>query len=243
MKLLKRLGLSWARLLGVTPAGGLLLVLGACSSAPLPQSTPRDLLLQTARECELEHSGIHVWGINQRGQLEVSSRTSEDRRRFTACVDERARERIERAKAALAPGRPVPAADGSRQTSIPIVATGTLIRIELIANGSERLTLLLDTGASKTVLRSAAATRLGVDVPPNAPRWPTTLADGRVIVVPYTRLRSLGLGNLTVEDIDVGVYDLLPGAPALDGILGGDVLGHFRVTIDRQRERLELELK
>jgi predicted aspartyl protease len=217
--------------------------LGACSSAPLPQSTPRDLLLQTARQCELENSGVHVWGINQRGQVEFSSRTPEERRRFTACVNERARERIERAKAALAAGRSVPAADGSRQASIPIVVTGNLIRVELIANGSEPLTLLLDTGASRTILRSATATRLGVDPPPNAPRWPTTLADGRVIVVPYTRLRSLGLGSLAVEDIDVGVYDLLPGAPALDGILGGEILGHFRVTIDRQRERLELEIK
>jgi hypothetical protein len=64
-----------------------------------------------------------------------------------------------------------------------------------------------------------------------------------VIVVPYTRLRSLRLGSLTVEDIDVGVYDLLPGASAVDGILGGEVLGHFLLTIDRRRERLELEIK
>jgi predicted aspartyl protease len=215
----------------------------ACSGAPPPQSTPRDLLLQTARQCELENPGVHVWGINPRGQVEFSSRTSEDRQRFTACVDGRARERIERAKAALASGRPVPAPDGSRQTSIPIVVTGNVIQVELIANGSEHLTLLLDTGASRTTLRPATATRLGIGPLPGAPRWPTTLADGRVIVVPYTRLQSLGLGTLTVEDIDVGVYDLLPGAPALDGILGGEILGHFRVTIDRQRERLELEIK
>lgn len=218
-------------------------VLGACRGAPFSQSTPRDLLLQTARECELENAGVHVWGISQRGQVEFRSRTPEEGRRFTACVNERARERIEQARAALAPGRPVPAADGSRQTSIPIVVTGNLIRVELIANGSEHLTLLLDTGASRTTLRAATATRLGVDPPPNAPRWPTTLADGRLIVVPYTRLRSLGLGSLAVEDLDVGVYDLLPGATALDGILGGEVLGHFRVTIDRQRQRLELEIR
>ena len=218
--------------------------LGACSAASRPpQSTPRDLLLQTARQCERETSGVHVWGVNERGQVEFSSRTSEERRKFTDCVGGRAQERIERAKAALAPGRPVPAADGSRQTSIPIVVTGNLIRVELIANGSEHLTLLLDTGASRTTLRSATANRLGIDPPPNAPRWPTTLADGRVIVVPYTRLRSLGLGSLTVEDNDVGVYDLLPGASAVDGILGGEVLGHFLLTIDRRRERLELEIK
>ncbi len=217
--------------------------LEACTSAPLPQSTPHDLVLQTARECELESSGVHVWGINRRGQVEFSSRTSDERRRFTTCLEERARERIERAKAALAPGHPVPAPDGSRQTWVPIVVTGNLIRVKVVANGTEPLTLLLDTGASRTILRSAAATRLGLNPPPDAPRWPSQVADGRVIVVPYARLRSLRLGTLAVEDLDVGVYDLSSGVAPVDGILGGEVLGHFRATIDRHSQRLELEIK
>jgi predicted aspartyl protease len=145
--------------------------------------------------------------------------------------------------AALAQGHPVTAADGSRQTSVPISVTGTLIRVNVVANGGTPLTLLLDTGASRTILHSAAATRLRASPSPDAPRWPSQLADGRVIVVPYTRLRSLGLGSLAVEDVDVGVYDLMPEAQGVDGVLGGEVLGHFRVTIDRQSERLELEMR
>jgi hypothetical protein len=39
------------------------------------------------------------------------------------------------------------------------------------------------------------------------------------------------------------VYDLMPEAQGVDGVLGGEVLGHFRVTIDRQSERLELEMR
>jgi hypothetical protein len=55
-----------------------------------------------------------------------------------------------------------------------------------------------------------------------------------VIVVPYTRLRSLGLGNLTVEDIDVGVDDLLPGAPSVGTEAYG--INHPRIAgkTDRQ---------
>lgn len=75
----------------------------------------------------------------------------------------------------------MPGVDGSRQTWVPIVVTGNLIRVEVVANGSEPLTLLLDTGASRTILRSAAATRLGLNPPPDAPRWPSQLADGRVM--------------------------------------------------------------
>jgi predicted aspartyl protease len=230
---------------GAAALGPLLLtlVLGACAGPTPIQDTPRDLLLQTARECELEIPGVHVWGIDRRGKVQASYRTSGEQQRFAACLQGRASERIERAMAALAPGHPVPAADGSRQTVVPIIVTGNLIRVKVVANGAIPLTLLLDTGASRTILHSAAATRLNVNPSPEAPRWPSRLADGRVIVVPYARLQSLGLGSLAIEDIDVGVYDLLPGSSSLDGVLGGEILGHFRVTIDRQSERLELEMK
>jgi hypothetical protein len=69
------------------------------------------------------------------------------------------------------------------------------------------------------------------------------MADGRVILVPFARLRTLTLGDLMVEDVDVGVYDILGDDATTDGLLGGDVLGHFRVSIDRRSERLELEIK
>jgi predicted aspartyl protease len=143
----------------------------------------------------------------------------------------------------IAPGHLVPAADGTRETSIPIEFRGSLMLLPVTVNGREHLTLLLDTGASKTILRPSVAARLGVAPPADAPRWPSQLADGRVIVIPYTRLRSITLGGLVVEDLDVGVYELLRDSGAMDGILGGDLLGHFRMTVDRQAERLELVVR
>jgi predicted aspartyl protease len=200
-------------------------------------------VLKTARECEVEFAGVHVSGIDRYGQVEFTYQTEPQRDGFSSCVQDRSRQRIEDAMQEIAAGHLVPAADGSRETSIPIEIRGSLLLLPVTANGRETLTLLLDTGASKTVLRPSVAARLGIAPPPNAPRWPSQLADGRIIVIPYTRLHSISLGGLVIEDLDVGVYELLRDSGPVDGILGGDLLGHFRMTVDRQAERLELVVR
>jgi predicted aspartyl protease len=227
-------------MVGALAAG---LMLGACSSETILQGVPRELVLKTARECEGEFAGVRVSGIDRYGQVNFTYQTQPQRDGFTTCVQDRSRRRIEDAMQEIAPGHLVPAADGTRETSIPIEFRGSLMLLPVTVNGREHLTLLLDTGASKTILRPSVAARLGVAPPADAPRWPSQLADGRVIVIPYTRLRSITLGGLVVEDLDVGVYDLLRDSGAMDGILGGDLLGHFRMTVDRQAERLELVVR
>jgi predicted aspartyl protease len=222
------------------------LALGACSTETVLQGAPRDLVLKTARECETEFSGVHVSGIDRYGQVEFTYHTDAQRDGFTACLQDRSRRRIEDAMQEIAAGHLAPAADGPQETSIPIQIRGSLMLLPATANGREQLTLLLDTGASKTILRPSVAARLGIAPTPDAPRWPSQLADGRVIVIPYTRLRSIALGGLVIQDLDVGVYELLrdPGATGtVDGILGGDLLGHFRMTVDRKAERLELVVR
>ena len=219
------------------------LALGACSTGTVLQGAPRELVLKTARECETEFSGVHVSGIDRYGRVEFTYQTGAQRDGFATCVQERSRQRIEDAMQEIAPGHLASVADGPRETSIPIQIRGSLMLLPVTANGEEHLTLLLDTGASKTILRPSVAARLGIAPPPDAPRWPSQLADGRVIVIPYTRLRSIRLGGLVVEDLDVGVYELLRDSGPVDGILGGDLLGHFRMTVDRQAARLELVVR
>ena len=219
------------------------LALGACSSGAVLQGVPRELALKTARECETEFAGVHVSGIDRYGQVEFTYQTEPQRDGFSTCIQDRSRQRIEDAMQEIAPGHLAPAADGSRETSIPIQIRGSLLLLPVTANGREHLTLLLDTGASKTILRPSVAARLGIAPSSGAPRWPSQLADGRVIVIPYTRLRSITLGGLVVEDLDVGVYEILGESGQVDGILGGDLLGHFRMTVDRKAERLELVVR
>jgi predicted aspartyl protease len=224
-----------------TLAAGLALV--GCSSGAVLQGAPRELVMKTARECESEFAGVRVKGVDRYGRVEFTYQTEPQRDGFSACVQDRSRQRIENAMQEIAAGHLVPSPDGSRETSIPIQIRGSLMLLPVMANGRERLTLLLDTGASKTILRPSVAARLGIAPPADAPRWPSQLADGRVIVIPYTRLHSIALGDLVIEDLDVGVYELLRDSGPVDGILGGDLLGHFRMTVDRKAERLELAVR
>jgi hypothetical protein len=64
---------------------------------------------------------------------------------------------------------------------------------------------------------------------------------GRVVAVPLVRARSLSVGAAAVEDIDVGVFDALPGRPDVDGLLGASFLVHFKFTVDRKNLQLLLE--
>ena len=219
------------------------LTLAACSTETILQGAPRDLVMKTARECQGEFPGVRVSDIDRYGQVNFTYQTAAQRDGFSACVRDRSGRRIEDAMQHIAPGHLVPPANGSRETSIPIQIRGSLMLLPVTANGRERLTLLLDTGASKTILRPSVAARLGIIPSPDVPRWPSQLADGRVIVIPYMRLRSIALGDLVVEDLDVGVYEILRDPGQVDGILGGDLLGHFRMTVDRKVERLELVIR
>jgi predicted aspartyl protease len=229
-------------LAALAPVAGAL-GLAACSGGAVLQGAPRELVMKTARECENEFAGVKVSGIDRYGQVDFTYQTQAQREGFSTCLQDRSRQRIEDAMQEIAPGHLVPAAGGVRETSIPIEIRGSLMLLPVTANGRERLTLLLDTGAAKTILRPSVAARLGITPLSDAPRWPSQLADGRVIMIPYTRLHSITLGSLVVEDLDVGVYELLRDSGPVDGILGGDLLGHFRMTVDRKAERLELVVR
>jgi hypothetical protein len=63
---------------------------------------------------------------------------------------------------------------------------------------------------------------------------------GETAAMPLACGQSLKIGRLAVEELDVGVYDACPTAEDVEGLLGADVLNHFRVMIDRHAERLTL---
>jgi hypothetical protein len=71
-----------------------------------------------------------------------------------------------------------------------------------------------------------------------------TIVGGQTVTAPAgpRRLRSIRVGSLIVEDLDVGVYDAMPARQDVQGLLGGDFLRNFRVTVDRSGKLLILEV-
>src|SRR2546427_473423 len=102
--------------------------------------------------------------------------------------------------------------------------------VSVVVNGVTA-TLLLDTGATLTVLHPAFARRASIDVPADAPKMSSVVVGGQRYEVPLVRVRSLALGDVTVEGIDVGVIETLGNLPGVDGLLGGNFLSHFKITI------------
>ena len=119
---------------------------------------------------------------------------------------------------------------------------GNLVVVAATVNGTPA-TLMVDTGANVTILSKAIAERADVTVPADARLLPVRVAGGGTISVPFVPLKSLAIGAATVEDLDVGVYDVLPGARRIDGLVGGDFLRHFRVALDHDARRLTLEVR
>ncbi len=214
------------------------LVAAGCA-AMSPEQAERDaLILEAARACEGQARTVRVTGVDQYGRLKAEYQSPADWRIFSECYQAEMRRRLQ--ARALGAGRFVPPPSGVSHTTAPIHLAGSSALVRATVNGAP-VTLLVDTGASMTILSPRAMERLGITVPVTAPKILTTVVGGATFAMPSVRVSSLGVGELTVEDIDVGVYDALPRAPSIDGLLGANFLNHFRVTVDRQERRLTLE--
>jgi hypothetical protein len=190
--------------------------------APCKQKYP------SVREIELDEYGrIHA--------LAYSSAVDWDG--FRRCAEE--------AMVQVAEKRPYGAgrlAAKAEPASISYLVRGSMILVPVVLNDAQA-TLLLDTGASITVVRSEFARRAGMELAVTAPRLSVRVPGGEVFSVPFARAKALKVGDAAVEGLDIGVSDSLTrGLPsAIDGVLGTNFLNHFRVTIDRMSRRLSLD--
>ena len=126
-------------------------------------------------------------------------------------------------------------------TTVPIeIAPGNAMLVHARVNRAQGALLLVDTGAGATVIRPMLLQRLGIPVPANSPKYRVTIPSGLTIDVPTVTL-SVQVGDASVENLEVGVFDVAPHAPDLDGFLGADFLQRFKVTFERAARRMTLE--
>jgi len=123
---------------------------------------------------------------------------------------------------------------------VPLLPRGNHFVVEAILNGSERLKLIIDTGASLTVIKSD---RLVSALDSDLSRYPQHMfstANG-AIKAPVIKVASLSIGGFEVTNIDVGGLTLA-NTSGVDGLLGMNFLKHFRFFIDQQNNQLRLAL-
>jgi len=109
------------------------------------------------------------------------------------------------------------------------VPNSSLIVVPVMINSHGPYKFLLDTGATKTIISTKVADHLAI---PKGGIEMLSSAGGNLPVTTRT-LRSLEVGVTRLENIEIAAGNLpLMKTFKLDGILGGDYLRRFKVSID-----------
>ncbi len=216
-------------------------LLAACATIPPEQAAREALMLEAAKECEGRFATVRVQRVDQYGRVWFTYGSPAENQAFLTCYQSVIQEKT-RGAPLVSPGRLALPAGGPTRISVPTQISGGRPIVEVTVNESHRATLLVDTGASTTLLSPAVAERVGISPPVSSMKQISTVVGGKTITYPLARVRSLRIGDFAVEEIDVGVYDAFPNAPSVQGILGATFLNHFRVTVDQAVRQLTLEV-
>jgi len=102
--------------------------------------------------------------------------------------------------------------------------------------------LILDTGASVTVLQKNIAAGLGIDLERVKPDAKLTLADGRQVNAKRIILDSVQVENVEAKNVEAAIMLEEAGVTDFsDGLLGMSFLKNFKFQVDHQQGKLILE--
>jgi len=124
---------------------------------------------------------------------------------------------------------PAPGVSGSGLARIAFTP-GAPILVSVRINGAGPVTLVLDTGADRTLVAPAALRAVGIGPEATARlevRGVAGTAQAEVVDVSLIEVAGARVGPLRIIAHDAGI-------PQAQGLLGRDFLGRFHVTIDSQ---------
>ena len=138
-----------------------------------------------------------------------------------------------------APSKVSPAT--AAKASIPFEKRGQVVVVEVMLNNTVPVRLVVDTGATYTMISAATAKELSID-PQRAQRtMPFQTANG-VIQAPLANLESVIVGGMEMKNLTAAIHDAVPSAQVA-GLLGLNFLSNFRLDIDTEKGMLHLERK
>lgn len=136
---------------------------------------------------------------------------------------------------------PIPttsAAAAKNAVIVPVTLNGRSIIVPVTFNGTVSANLLLDTGASMTMISRRLASNLAL------PAIASGLISGigGTINAQIARVDSIKVGDAEVGGMSVSIHDL-SRFPRFEGLLGMDFLGRFHVSVDSSKQVLVLTPK
>jgi Aspartyl protease len=224
-------------LLRLVLASALAVILTACATSAIDATR-----WEAARECQQRFTRVtRVERIDHKGTLHYSYESPADNAGFEACYRERLRGKLATVPEIPVTSHAAPMKTGS-VTSVPVAMLQGMAFVRVVVNDGPGATLLLDTGSTHTVLSPRHARQLGISVPSNARQQIVQVVGGATITMPLVRVRSVSVGGLSVEELDIGIYEALPNGSGADGLLGSDFLRHFKVSVNQDAKQLTLEV-
>ncbi len=131
---------------------------------------------------------------------------------------------------------------GQKDIIIPLSRIGGSFVVEATLNEERTAQLIVDTGASMTVLSTDIALDLGIFGTTDDEILTVHTAGGSV-QVNKNYLSSLEVGNAHAQNIAVAIHDLPDISEQIEGLLGMSFLKHFIITLDAEHRRLILRPK
>jgi clan AA aspartic protease (TIGR02281 family) len=114
-----------------------------------------------------------------------------------------------------------------KRYAVPLRRVGNSMMAVAVLNGSVKVPLVVDTGAELTKIPTAAARQLGLNLN-DAAVIPLRSTSG-IYLAPFTKIKSITVGDATVSDVEVTISDIVPGSNV--GLLGMSFLDNFQITI------------
>ncbi len=124
--------------------------------------------------------------------------------------------------------------------AVPLQQVGHLFVVTVRLNGEQDAPLIVDTGASHSIVSHRLATELGLysDLTMGTVTMNTV---GGSVQAPLARMKSIRLAEAEVRDSVVVIYDLPDSPKGVEGLLGLSALRQFQVTLDPTRKVLSLQ--
>ncbi|WP_293231944.1 retropepsin-like aspartic protease [Microcoleus sp. PH2017_05_CCC_O_A] len=120
-----------------------------------------------------------------------------------------------------------PASGGNQkvfQAKIKRRAGGTPV-IDVVFNGNKTFEMIVDTGASGTLITQRMATALGVR---QVGTGRAGIADGSIVEFPIGLVRSIRVGGAAIQNVEVAIAKQME-----IGLLGHDFFGNYDVKIKK----------
>jgi hypothetical protein len=120
-------------------------------------------------------------------------------------------------------------------SAIPVKVSGSRVIVSVNFNNSTVANLLLDTGASRTMISSRIAKILRLQ----SIGFGRGYGIGGTVTVSTARVESVKLGEMERQNLLVMIHDF-SSDPSYEGLLGFDFLSHFHMSLDLQKSLLVL---